>query len=76
MTALLAPRQLSVRVGSRAFVAVLTPDRAAGGYSIKVPELPGVITEADSLPEARRMVADAIRLWQSVRAPAAKRRVR
>lgn len=76
VTALLAPRQLSVHVGSRAFVAVLTPDLAAGGYSIEVPELPGVITEADSLPEARRMVADAIRLWQSVSAPATKRRVR
>jgi DNA-binding transcriptional MerR regulator len=76
VSALLAPRQLSVRVGSRAFVAVLTPDLAAGGYTIEVPELPGVITEADSLPEARRMVADAIRLWQSVSAPVAKRRAR
>jgi hypothetical protein len=76
VTALLAPRELSVRVGSRAFIAVLTPDLAAGGYTIEVPELPGVITEADTLPEARKMVADAIRLWQSVSAPMAKRRLR
>ena len=63
---------MSVRVGARAFVAVLTPDLAAGGYSIEVPELPGVITEADTLPEARKMVADAIRLWQSASVPTAK----
>jgi predicted RNase H-like HicB family nuclease len=76
VTALLATRQLSVRVGSRVFVAVLTPDLAAGGYSIEVPELPGVITEANTLPEARKMVADAIRLWQSVSVPTPKRRAR
>jgi DNA-binding transcriptional MerR regulator len=77
VTALRATRQLSVRVGSRAFVAVLTPDLAAGGYTIEVPELPGVVTEADTLPEARKMIADAIRLWRSVSTPTAgKRRVR
>jgi len=76
VTALLEPRELSVRVGSRAYVAVLTPDLAAGGYSIEVPELPGVVTEADSLPEARKMVADAIRLVLSVSTPATKRRAR
>lgn len=61
-----APRSLKVRIGQRTFVAVLTPDLAAGGYSIEVPELPGVITEADTITEARQMTADAIRLWLSV----------
>src|SRR5688572_29072213 len=50
-----APRSLKVRVGQRTFAAVLTPDLAAGGYSIDVPELPGVITEADTIAEARHM---------------------
>jgi DNA-binding transcriptional MerR regulator len=76
VTELQAPRNLTVRVGSRRFTAVLTPDLAVGGYSIEVPELPGVVTEADTIPEARKMVADAIRLWQSVSGTSAKRRTR
>jgi DNA-binding transcriptional MerR regulator len=58
-----APRDLKVRVGGRKYVAVLTPDLEVGGYSIEVPALPGVVTEADTLPEARKMVSEAIRLW-------------
>ncbi len=61
-----AARKLDIRVAGRIFEAVLTPDLAAGGYTIEVPKLPGVITEADSIPEARKMTADAIRLWLSV----------
>jgi DNA-binding transcriptional MerR regulator/predicted RNase H-like HicB family nuclease len=74
-----APRSLKVRVGQRTFAAVLTPDLAAGGYSIAVPELPGVITEADTITEARQMTADAIRLWLSVAdsaSSAPRRRIR
>lgn len=68
------PRDLAVRVGGRKYVAVLTPDLEVGGYSIEVPELPGVVTEADTLPEARKMVSDAIRLWLDASGPRAKRR--
>jgi predicted RNase H-like HicB family nuclease len=74
VTELQAPRKVNVRVGGRWFVAVLTPDLAVGGYSIEVPELPGVITEADTIQEARKMTADAIRLWLSATASAPKRR--
>jgi DNA-binding transcriptional MerR regulator len=76
VTDLQAPRSLNVRVGQRTFAAVLTPDLAAGGYSIEVPELPGVITEADTIPEARKMVADAVRLWLSAAVPVPRRRAR
>lgn len=76
VTELQAPRRINVRVGGRTFVAVMTPDLAAGGYSIEVPELPGVITEADSLGEARNMAADAIRLWLSAADSAPRRRAR
>lgn len=76
VTDLQAPRSLNIRVGQKMFVAVLTPDLAAGGFSIEVPELPGVITEADTIPEARKMAADAIRLWLSVADSAPQRRAR
>lgn len=56
-------RRVDVRVSGRTYSAVLTPDRTVGGYSIEVPDLPGVVTEADSVPEARKKAADAIRLW-------------
>jgi predicted RNase H-like HicB family nuclease len=42
---------------------VLTPDLEVGGFTIEVPELPGLVTEADTLSEARVMVADAVVLW-------------
>ncbi|HEY5959224.1 MAG TPA: type II toxin-antitoxin system HicB family antitoxin [Polyangiaceae bacterium] len=58
-----APRELSVRVGQRTYTAVLTPDLEVGGYSIEVPELKGVFSEADTITEARRMAKDAIQLW-------------
>lgn len=74
VTQLGAPRELKVRAVGRTFLVVLTPDLAAGGYSIEVPELPGVVTEADTLEEARRMVGDAIRLWMSVANEAPRRR--
>ncbi len=69
--------QLTVRVGRALYTAVLTPDLEAGGYSVEVPELPGVVTEADTLGEARRMTADAIRSWLAVKnESASKRRAR
>lgn len=34
-----------------------------GGYTVTVPALPGCITEGDSLAEARKMAADAIKCY-------------
>lgn len=42
---------------------VLKPDLVAGGYAIRVPELPGCFSEADTVTEARRMAREAITLW-------------
>lgn len=61
--ALCAPRELKVRVRGTTYTAVLTPDLVAGGYSIEVRELPGVFTEADSVPEARAMVREVVALY-------------
>jgi len=34
-----------------------------GGYVVTCPALPGLVTEGDTLPEARRMARDAIRAY-------------
>jgi DNA-binding transcriptional MerR regulator/predicted RNase H-like HicB family nuclease len=60
---LAAQHHVAVRVRGATYDVVLTPDLEAGGFTIEVPELPGVITEADSVGHARRMASDAIRLW-------------
>jgi antitoxin HicB len=39
---------------------VLTPDPDAGGYVVTCPALPGVVTEAETPEEARRMAKEAI----------------
>ena len=33
------------------------------GYTVTVPQLPGLVTEGDNLKEAREMVKDAIRCY-------------
>ena len=42
------------------YTAVFEP-AAEGGYTVTVPALPGLVTEADTIEEARAMVKDAIR---------------
>jgi len=41
------------------FTVVMTPD-VDGGYVVTCPALPGLVTEGDTLEEARSMAADAI----------------
>jgi predicted RNase H-like HicB family nuclease len=74
---LAAPRELAVRVRRASYRVVLTPDLEDGGFTVAVPELPGVITEADSVREARIMASDAIRLWiDATRSTSASRMAR
>lgn len=42
------------------FTVVMTPD-VTGGYVVTCPALPGLVTEGDTLEEARAMGSDAIR---------------
>jgi hypothetical protein len=58
-------RVVGLRVQGRVYRAVLTPDRRVGGYTVRVPALPGCITEGDTLVEAKRMAREAIALWLS-----------
>jgi DNA-binding transcriptional MerR regulator/predicted RNase H-like HicB family nuclease len=74
VTDLRAPRKLPFKVGGTEYVAVLTPDLEVGGFTIVVPELPGVITEADSLAEARRNVVEAASLLLDVEQRPARRK--
>lgn len=41
------------------FTMVMTPD-SSGGYVVTCPALPGLVTEGDTLEEARAMATDAI----------------
>ncbi|MEK7082088.1 MAG: type II toxin-antitoxin system HicB family antitoxin [Patescibacteria group bacterium] len=43
------------------FDAIFDPNGV--GYTVTVPKLPGLVTEGDSLKEAREMVKDAIRCY-------------
>jgi antitoxin HicB len=43
------------------FTVLFEPDSVEGGYVVSCPALPGLVTEGDTLEEAREMAQDAIR---------------
>ena len=45
------------------YQAILTPDLESGGFTVEVPELPGVITQAETIAEAKRRVREAASLY-------------
>lgn len=45
------------------FEVVFEPDVEDGGYTVTVPKLPGLVTQGDTLTEARYMAKDAIRCY-------------
>jgi antitoxin HicB len=47
------------------FTVVITPD-VTGGYVVTCPALPGLVTEGDTLEEARAMARDAIQGYLKV----------
>lgn len=47
----------------RRYTAVLLPDAEQGGYTVRVPALPGCITEGDTLEEALVNAREAISLY-------------
>ncbi|MBI2942148.1 MAG: type II toxin-antitoxin system HicB family antitoxin [Chloroflexi bacterium] len=47
----------------RRYTLLLIPDHAEGGYTARVPALPGCITEGDTLEEVLQNAREAIRLY-------------
>lgn len=45
------------------YTVVFEPDEEAGGYTVTCPALPGLVTEGDTLEEARERAAGAIRCY-------------
>lgn len=45
------------------YTVVFEPDEQAGGYVVTCPALPGLVTEGDTLDEARARAAGAIRCY-------------
>jgi DNA-binding transcriptional MerR regulator len=62
------PSEITFKLRGREYRAVLTPDLEAGGFTIEVPELPGVVTEAETRTQARQMARDAAAAWLDARA--------
>jgi antitoxin HicB len=48
--------------GTYSFTMLFEPAEE-GGYVVTCPALPGLVTEGDTLEEASRMAADALRLY-------------
>ena len=53
------PRKETIATDEYVYTAVFEPAEE-GGYVVTVPALPGIVTEGDTLEEARAMVVDAI----------------
>lgn len=47
----------------RRYTLLLIPDSEEGGYTVRVPALPGLTTEGDTLEEAIANARDAIAVW-------------
>lgn len=44
------------------YYAIFTPE-PEGGYTVQVPSLPGCISYGETLPEAEKMIQEAIELY-------------
>ncbi|MCL5026565.1 MAG: type II toxin-antitoxin system HicB family antitoxin [Chloroflexi bacterium] len=47
----------------RRYTLLLIPDAEEGGFTVRVPALPGLTTEGDTLEESIANARDAIALW-------------
>lgn len=65
----MAKRKLPVTAAERTYIVVFEPDLEEGGYLVTCPALPGLVTQGDTLEEARVMAADAMQGYlESLRA--------
>jgi predicted RNase H-like HicB family nuclease len=65
----MAQREFPVTAAQRTYIVVFEPDLEDGGYLVTCPALPGLVTQGDTLEEARAMAADAVQGYlESLRA--------
>lgn len=50
----------------RKYTVLLIPDPKVGGYTVKVPAMPGITTEGDTVAEALANAKEAIELYLEV----------
>jgi antitoxin HicB len=48
------------------YTVILTPDREVGGYTVRVPALPGCNTQGDTIDQAIANAREAIALYLEV----------
>jgi predicted RNase H-like HicB family nuclease len=58
----MSTREEAITTKEYSYTVVLEPAEE-GGYTVTCPALPGLVTEGDTLVEARVMAADAIRCY-------------
>ncbi|MFP4355964.1 MAG: MerR family transcriptional regulator [Phycisphaerae bacterium] len=56
----------AMRIDGQVYQVQIESD-AEGGYTAEVPQLPGCITQAETLEELEEMVTDAVASWREVR---------
>jgi antitoxin HicB len=56
-----------VTVDGAKYWAKVEPDMEDGGFVVKVPGLPGCVTQGESIEEALENAEDAIRVWLRAR---------
>jgi antitoxin HicB len=54
-------RKESITTDEYTYTVLLERDEEAGGFVVTCPALPGLVTEGNTLAEARAMAADAIK---------------
>src|SRR5688572_75448 len=54
-------RSKAIESEAYTYTVVFEPDEEAGGFTVTCPALRGLVTEGDTLEEARAMAADAIK---------------
>jgi len=67
-------KSFPIRVGTRKFTALLHPDLEQGGYWAECPDLPGCLSQGETIEETLAMMDDAIRGHLAVMAKSARGR--
>jgi len=56
-------REYLIKRLARAYPITFHPDNDSGGYVVNKPDLPGCVSQAETLAEATEMIVEAAELW-------------